>query len=229
MFCINDYFDRFQKTMHKIKNYGLYDSINTIYINMIGKHIDDSIISLLKDDNKIHLSFNSNNESTEGHTLDFLWNKCKEFSDEDNILYLHSKGVWRAHSKENEKDNIQDLIDLMEYFLIELWDESTKYLKNYDACGVNLQSIQDGHKHPHFSGNFWWASNSYIKKIRSFNDVYGCYIRKDSQLQPIEFRIFGEFWLLNALNKGFANPYCMHHSKIDHYTKRYPRSEYAQK
>jgi hypothetical protein len=228
MFCVNDYFKRFKNTINKIENHGLYDSTNKIYVNMVGiDHIEESIISFVKNYDKIILSNNPNNASSEGHTLDLLWNKCKDFSDEDNILYLHSKGVWRAHSKESEKENIQDWIDLMEYFLIERWEEANSYLSNYDACGVNLQSIQDGHKHPHFSGNFWWASNSYIKKTKSFTDLFGYRIKQSSHFQPIELRIFGEWWLLNSLKDGVANPYCIYDSKVDHYTKRHRRSEYT--
>ena len=48
----------------------------------------------------------------------------------------------------------------MEYFNLERWEECVATLKEYETCGVELQSEDS-----HYSGNFWWATSDYIKRL----------------------------------------------------------------
>lgn len=229
-FCINDCFERFLSTINKIKNSGLYESTEKIYLNIVGKDIGyierSNFLSLVNENEKIELSIDPENTIGEGSTLNLMWKKCQELGDRDNILYIHSKGVWRSREKSIQKENIQAWTDLMEFFLIERWEKAISYLTDHDACGVNLQSIKEGHQHPHFSGNFWWASNSYIKKTRSFSDYFDAG-QEHLEVQPIEKRIYAEWWLLNSSKEGIANPYCLYDSRVNHYTTFYDRSNYS--
>jgi hypothetical protein len=77
-------------------------------------------------------------------------------------LYLHNKGATKSIS-DPDWNNIQQWRRMMEYFLIE-------------HSGFCIQSLVDGRydvagalwytwPQPHFSGNFWWASGAYLKRV----------------------------------------------------------------
>lgn len=78
--------------------------------------------------------------------------------DDDVSLYIHTKGVTRLDFKQNSTDWRK----FMEYFVLDKWRDCVSALVEYDACGVNYWS---DHEKPHFSGNFWWAKNSYLKTL----------------------------------------------------------------
>ena len=89
----------------------------------------------------------------------FTLNYMKDNIVEDGYyLYLHSKGVTKATN-----ENIKDWRRCMEYFLIKKGNRCLDKLnEGYDTVGIM--------KHPwaphlHYSGNFWWASGKYLKKL----------------------------------------------------------------
>ena len=202
MYCISDSLSRFDNTYNKIKNSSLLEKIEKINVVLVGPDTEK---------NKEHLKFYHKVETivktnihTEAETLHMLWNYCQ--TNNGYVLYLHSKGVTRP---DNEYKFILDWRDLMEYFLIEKFELCLSALEIYDVCGVNYFS---GKFKPHFSGNFWWATTNYVKKLKD--------------IKPnINDRRYCEFWLFDTTEK--INYKELHSSKIDHYCNSYPRKNYA--
>lgn len=218
-----DGFERFKKTLEKIKASKLYENTEKIYINVVGTTLTDEhpVVQYCKNDTKLeyynimkHNEYVSAGES-ELETLQLLWDTAQQLQNNDKILYLHSKGV--SH---NKNKNIEAWIDVMEYFLIETWQDATEKLQEYNTCGVNIRGgpIAENLNHFHYSGNFWWAQAAYIKQTRKPGVDYW-----------IGNRVWCELWIIDPRNvpnhsKTF---YCMHDSKVDHYTVFYDRSNYA--
>lgn len=149
--------------------------------------------------------FNKNPENEESDTLKDLSNFCYKNSDY-KVLYIHTKGV------SNYTKNVNDWRNMMNYFCIEQWRDCVKLLDKYDAVGCNLQDYDDGFtKYPHFSGNFWWANAYYINKL-------------DNTYLDHPVRTFKEFWIGSA----HGNLHELHHSGVNHYDERYPRSNYVE-
>ncbi|HMD53993.1 MAG TPA: glycosyltransferase [Phycisphaerae bacterium] len=102
----------------------------------------------------------------------------------------------------------------MQYFVVERYQDCIALLRTHDICGVNWRESP----WPHFSGNVWWATSDYIKRL----------IPLDS-LPPITGKDQGhrhqcERWIGSGAE---VQPAVLHLSKIDHYASRYPRNLYA--
>jgi hypothetical protein len=211
MFCVNDYVERFQKTYKKIVDSGLLNDIEKIYVTVVGTPPYD--INFLRNNPKIQIEFGGNSKN-ESDTLRSLWDFC-ENNNYCNVLYLHSKGVTKPGNK-----NIDEWSDLMEYFLIEKYKDCLFYLSEYDTCGVNYRK----NPMPHYSGNFWWATSSYILSRDRFDRL------KNSRFTPQTFhsteRHYCEFWLLDSEN---GNHKILYNSNINHYRQNYPREIYVPK
>ena len=207
MFCRNDYIKRFNKTYNKIVESGLIDNIDAINVVYVGGECDSEI----KKPNVNIIKGETPNAKGEMDTLRHLWDFCQD--NECNVLYLHSKGTSKPHNQ-----NVNDWVDLMEYFLIERYSECLEHLKEHDSCGVNLKFFPM----PHYAGNFWWATSTFIKSRDRFDHL------KNSRFEPntgrsVE-RYYCELWLLDTPNK---KPKELFNSKrFPHYKERYPREKY---
>lgn len=85
------------------------------------------------------------------------------------ILYLHSKGV----SHPLTEPVWHEWRRLMQRELVERWFEHLPRLETHDAVGVNWWK-----KKTHFSGNFWLARPSWLRRLppfdRYYRDRYSC-------------------------------------------------------
>jgi len=198
MYCVNDCYERFVNTYNKIVSSGLIDKIQSIKVVLVGP-LKQEIQSKLSDFNKTEL-FIKNSTASEAETLSLLWNYCYE--NNCNVLYLHSKGVTKPNHK-----NIQDWKNLMEYFLIEKFQLCIDSLQKHDVCGVNYLPGR-----PHYSGNFWWATSSHIKKLKKL------------KTEMVD-RLYCEYWLFDITDKIERKE--IYNTGIDHYKNSYPRDKYA--
>lgn len=87
--------------------------------------------------------------------------------EEEYILYFHLKGITKLNHQ-----GIHDWRRYMEYWHIDRYrDCIAKLDEGYDTCGTNyIRGTFVGadlkvHDWPHYSGGFWWARTSYIKKL----------------------------------------------------------------
>jgi hypothetical protein len=189
---LNDYMERFNKTYSKIISSGLINRVENFFV------ISDDPDKKVKYDGRVKPIFHDNRFASEYITISRLKRNAQEKP--GYTLYLHSKGVSHPTS-----ENVQGWIDLMEYFLIEKWEQSVcSLIDGYEVAGVNYTE----HPEKHFSGNFWWASNQYISTLP---DVH-----------PTD-RLRCEMWVCQ--NNPKVNK--LHNSPINHYHTRYPRNLYA--
>lgn len=202
---IGDSLARFKRTFNKIKTSGLLDKIDNLFVS-----IDSSeFLNLAEMSPKIQINYCPNQKfNTEAPTINFL--REYSLSHDGCSLYLHSKGCSRGKQVGKK---IQDWIDMMEYFLIENHEECFNKLKEYATCGCNLVKKplnKNSTKETfHYSGNFWWANNDYLKTLTPLN-ING-------------HKLNSEFWI-GAGKKG--NPFCLHNSKTNHYSEFYNPNKY---
>jgi hypothetical protein len=131
--------------------------LNAIIINNIGLPLDSQKYMAL--DSRIQvIQCSSDPELFELPTLrlmhDFSLN-----SPNTKILYLHTKGITYVGVLGYE--NVLDWINYMLHFLCTKSGDCLKLLDTHDTAGCNFS---EGPK-PHFSGNFWWANSSHLKKL----------------------------------------------------------------
>ena len=197
---------RLENLILKIKQYGLIDILEKIYINNIGIQINDNTYG-----DKFHISNYSNEPKLyEIPTI----NKIKNFALENpnyNILYLHTKGI--SYDDNNKMEN--DWIDMMLYFLVKNFNICIDKLNTgIQAVGCNYYNGNYDHGvfPPCFSGNFWWADSNYIYNLPYIDE-------KIENIIPNS----AEFWLCQN-NPHFYEP---HNSKINHYHNEYPKEKYC--
>lgn len=185
-----DYIQRYENTFSKIQKSGLIDEVVKIHV------VTDS--SIKNEKNGLVEFTQCSTHLSEKPTLDSL--KHNAVLNDGYTLYLHSKGVSYPHLQP-----VQDWVDYMEYFLIEKYRDCLDSLrKSSDVIGVNY--LEKPKKH--FSGNFWWAKNSYIRTL------------SDEQL---ETRHGCEMWICSK-NGVFKS---LHQSNVNHYHTEYKKDKYA--
>ena len=191
---------RLDYLIDKIKNTGLINHLEAIYINNIGIPIKENIYG-----NKFNIcNYSDNPQLYEIPTI----NKIHQFSKENtncNILYLHTKGI--SYDDNDKKEN--DWIDMMLYFLVEKFELCLEKLQH----GIQAVGCSYNYKNnpAHFSGNFWWSESQYISKLPSL-------IEKTENVNPND----AEFWLC----KNNPSIYELHNSIISHYQNEYPKENY---
>jgi hypothetical protein len=157
--------------INHLNNNNIFDVMEFVYINNIGEPIDENKYTNIN--SKIIVSnFSEDTTLFENATMKQVIAFSKIHNDY-NILYLHTKGV----SYKPDHCFLPGIISWINYMLYVLVDNSNnciKLLNTYDTIGVN---IKEHDENPiHYSGNFWWAKSSYLKKLSplSFKDKYDC-------------------------------------------------------
>ena len=196
--AIANYRSIFMKLIDTIKSSGLYDSIEKIYVTVLGTFDKKDE---LYGDNKIEIVFtNENTAMYERPMLNFMREHALSHDENNKYLYLHTKGL--KFNGQNEAVN--NWIDLMLYYNVMQHETCLNQLETYDACGVNFLY----NPLPHFSGNYWWTTSFHVKKLPVLHNY-------DWYLEP-------EMWVCNM--KGTY--VCLHNSGVDHYYTLYPRTTY---
>jgi len=148
-------------------------------------------------------------------TLMHLKEYCDNDPGESHILYLHHKGISKSTS-----EPVRDWRDLMMYFNVTQWRDCVEKLdQGYDTAGA----IWRGNYHyPHYSGNFWWAKSSYIKRLPVFRMPGENGYQSQFGFVNSPYKEDAEFWL----GLGNPNPYCFYNSGLDHYEQLCPPELY---
>lgn len=105
-----------------------------------------------------------------------------------NVLYMHTKGVAYLE-KGNTKEIVTFWRKYMEYFCIGKWQECLESLREFDAAGCEFYGPKQHFSNPHFSGNFWWATSSYL---RTLPKVVNVIVQGE---HAIHTRMKAEFWI----------------------------------
>lgn len=103
---------------------------------------------------------------TENHTMRKIWNDSQ--NEDMKILYLHSKGITSTIKHLQISQYNASTFKTYYYWrqflnwgVIENWRKCYEALRINDIAGVNYYNEPS----KHFSGNYWWANSSYIKRL----------------------------------------------------------------
>jgi hypothetical protein len=189
-----------------LKKYGLYEKSKEIrcgVINDSGCIIDDDRFH----DEKIKIVYVGFSHEYERPTLLHMRYQSENDHDKTLYYYLHTKGI--RHFGNYNENFIIDWINLMLYWNIEKWNIAIDKLINYDTYGCNYYNEN---MHKHYSGNFWWAKSTYIKKLPTFipNDYNA----------PENWLLLETNNMCSIFNSGLQG--------MGHYNYPYPRINYVE-
>jgi len=162
-YLINNWGEILNEQLNLLKNSILYEELTILFMYVYG---DDDNFSKFNDiineyDDLFRIKvIRIENNFYEYPTLQAL----QEFVKIENayIFYFHLKGVWSVNSGGNPVA-IRSWRKCLEYFNIERWRDCVAKLdEGYEVVGA-LYNYNE--KEPLFSGNFWWSTTSYIKKL----------------------------------------------------------------
>ena len=161
VYCIGNYLEIFQQQLNRLKISGLYDWCNKLEITCINTSGDfSSIEELVKDLDKVNLNKITNNDY-EYEGINKVWEYSQQYS--GKVFYFHTKGVSNIYNNSNDKqesprkkNGIKWWKELMEYFLIDNYQDCVQKLNEYDQCGLT-------NFHGWWCGNFWWSNLSFVK------------------------------------------------------------------
>jgi hypothetical protein len=171
----------------------------------------------------VHVNGDAN--KYEWPTINYLKEEADAHDQVDWIGYAHLKGLTRP-----DDQTAIDWRNYLTYFTIEKWEENIKRLEEgYETVGVNWMD----RGWPHHSGNFWWASSNYIRRLENLGDPTKAEWGKESKyltgifLDNGNVRYECEAWVGSKTPKAYelhASP--IKHDGSYHYRFEYPESEY---
>jgi len=192
-----------------IINSGLYDSCAEIrcgVLNDLGQI--DGNRNLLADYPKFKIIYVGRCHEYERPTLLHMRQYSEIDGPNTKYFYVHTKGLrWFGTSSE---PFVLDWIKLLIYWNLEKWRDAVIALDNHDMYGCNYYK-RDQHNPSHYSGNFFWVSQQYLKTIPSgigggYNDP--------------------EFWLCSNDSHTYYNAFSSGYEGMGHYTNLFPESRY---
>jgi len=152
---MNDWQQILQNEMEAIHASGLFQETNTIFVGISGEKVSIPRGTKLA----VH---NPTLKAGENETIKFLHSMSKVLKNA-KFWYIHTKGArWQAGT--GEAKNSESWRKYMQFFIIDNWRDCTQALETHDVCGVEW--TKSGWNNTYiFSGNFWWATSSYLSKI----------------------------------------------------------------
>jgi hypothetical protein len=171
---------------------GLYAKVKQIYCFLAGAKTEvsqiEAYIKTLPEKFNIHKKGIDDN-SYERLTL----NSIKDLvTDTDKFLYLHTKGVTRTHEKGAAAECVTLWRNYMEYYMIALHKNCLEKLEDHDIVGSLYRDQNIG---PHFSGNFWWSTGKYFRRLMNTENIGSNYYAPEAYIfkgGPNEFHIDGK-------------------------------------
>lgn len=171
----NHWIETVTSQITRLINSGLYKSSHKIFFGVQSKSSRDinlfqSIVEKFDVDSKINIMIFEEN-TYEFSTLIFLQNYCK-INKNGISLYYHTKGTSRK-----KNTNIESWRECLEYFNIDKWKSNFLKinLENFDVSGalyITWFHFLDIKLENYYSGNFWWAKNSYISNLPNIDKLF---------------------------------------------------------
>jgi hypothetical protein len=177
IYCNKNTLDVVKEQTSTIIDSGLYERVDAIYCFLTGSAEDIDTVS--KYISTLSAKFIIKATGVDDMSYErFTLNKITEtIQENDKFLYIHTKGVASLHPSKN--DNIILWRKYMQYQLIERFQECLDGLDTYDVVGVAYATRLIG---PHFSGNFWWSTGSYYRKLNKSVKIGDDYFEPESYL-----------------------------------------------
>ena len=166
----------------------------------------------------------------EGQTLAKIYEHCLE--DDGYVFYFHNKGM--SSYTTHIPGAIKDWRHYMQYFNIEKWEDCIAKLdEGYDCCGVDWVERHDiklDFVVQHYAGNFWWARNDYIRKLKHPLKIEE-YMDVEAMMRELQnYRYCFELWMATGIPKQYCFHYRRHHQYdnqgLERYFIYYPREMY---
>ena len=166
----------------------------------------------------------------EGQTVSQLYQYC--LKNDGYVFYFHNKGM--SSYATHIPYCLKDWRHYMQYFNIERWQDCVAKLEEgYDCAGVSWIKREDlagdipteGKRYigNHFSGNYWWARNDYIRRLPDPLKVED-YVHVPSMMDHFKtYRYAFELWIGDENTKYYS----FHQSKTHHYFEQFPREKYV--
>jgi DNA-binding ferritin-like protein (Dps family) len=157
--CQTTHWERsFDFIMNEIKSSGLYDATTEIRCGIVNNN-GNIIYNERFNDPKLKLVVYASSADYERPTI--LHMRHYSNTDPSNTVYwyAHTKGL-RHYGTIIEK-NVVDWIILLLYWNISHWRLAVNMLNYYESYGCNAVG------NTHYSGNFWWATATYINTLPS--------------------------------------------------------------
>lgn len=214
--------------MTKMSESGLLDQISEAHFCTNGDELAFQPAQLLlKDFEEIKWHHTSNDRALwEWPTLDNMRQHVTAMGDEEfYVMYVHLKGLSRPSDPA-----VTDWRLFMDYWIIERWQDCVAKLdEGYDTAGVNFAE----QPWPHYSGNFWWARASYLRRLPELvhpaQTAWGTPSPYTGARYDVgNFRYDHEAWIGSSNPRAaelFVSP-----GKQDtgwHFRNNYPRENYA--
>lgn len=146
----------FESQLASIKESGLYERTARIYIGVSGDQPQD----VFNEEKMFVCCVENRLRYGETKTIRFLHDFCCESEQNMKVWYIHTKGARYTDDCDHHMiPAVDSWRKYLEHFVIWKNEECEKLLEDYDACGTEFSNKG------FFSGNFWWANSTYIKRI----------------------------------------------------------------
>jgi hypothetical protein len=162
IFCDGDYKNIVSSQIQRLISSGLYEWCDVVEVTCVDtQNKFEGIEETFQGLDKVKL-FKTNDNAYEFWGINKVWELSQQYNGQ--VLYFHAKGVSNLYTNlQNKETNqwksegVSYWRDMMEYFLIDNYQECLNKLLEYDSCGAVLN-------HGWFWGNFWWSNLSHIRK-----------------------------------------------------------------
>ena len=161
VYCVGNYLEVFEKQLNRLKTSGLYDWCDKLEITCVDPTGNFTLIeNLVNDLKKVNLNKSILNRF-EFDGIHKVWEYSQKYK--GKVFYFHTKGVSNSYinletKKESskKKKGVSWWKEIMEYFLIDNYQDCIQTLNNYDQCGVtNINGW--------WWGNFWWSNLNWVR------------------------------------------------------------------
>jgi hypothetical protein len=191
--------------------------LSRVYSSNAIHHLENIFITTLGEgtlnispDEKIKIIYNGKKDEWEHPSMLAI----REFAlthPDYNILYTQSAGVSHPPTP-----YLEDRMEYLLYFNIELYASAIEHLKQHDTYGVDFSNIPT----PHYSGNFWWATSNYLKTLPKVTDL-------PMTFGPITSdRHRSEFWVCYPRTGKYYSAYDSGISVYEKHLHRLPPDKY---
>ena len=168
-----------------MNNRGKLFMFENVVITNIGTPLDEQKYAMYP--NVIIINFSEDLSLFENATMKQVIYFSK-MNPDYNVMYLHTKGV--SYSMDHPfYPGIMSWIHYMLYCLVDHASNCTTLLQVHDTIGCNIKEHDENPLH--YSGNFWWARSSYLRKLQIsiFREKYDCEFMTLSQ-NPKWFNVY---------------------------------------
>jgi len=207
IYQINNWEEIVEEQIQRMKNSGLWDEMDTLFIGFLGK---EEIREFSK---KVNVLYHIDKPDIyDFGILSFMQNLS--FTFDGQIFYIHAKGITHYPVK-----CYTDWRKMLEHYTLDRYNVCLKELEKNDVAGANWHLgngfMRAAPKYangfdvtPHFSASFWWANTDYVRRLPTMHIGYNKYQ--------------SEFWMGAAIPKVAE----LWHTDIYHQKKEYPESIY---